>query len=98
MSGEIDKGLRLLRMQGAEYRLDGLERDVRLRIEARRADATGRQAWPMQLAVTCGSLLIGVAVAQLAGVSVMPEPLSSEVIVLSDDSAVAPSVILEGGI
>ncbi len=98
MTGEIDKGLGLLRNQGAEYRLDGLEREVRRRIEAGKAEAAGGQTWPMQLAVTCGSLLIGVFVAQLAGVSVMPEPPSSEVIVLSDDSSVAPSVILEGGI
>lgn len=99
MTGQIDKGLSLLRNQCAEYRLDGLEREVRRRIEAGKAEAAGGQTWPMQLAVTCGSLLIGVFVAQLAGVSVMPEPPpSSEIVVLSDDSAIAPSVILEGGI
>jgi hypothetical protein len=27
----------------------------------------------------------------------MPAPLNSEIVVLSDDSAVAPSVLLEGG-
>lgn len=98
MSEGIDKGLKLLRAQGLDRQLDGLERDVRLRIEARKAEAMAGPAWPVQLAVTCGALLIGVFVAQLSGVSVMPEPLSSEVIVLSDDSAIAPSVILEGGI
>jgi hypothetical protein len=98
MTGQIDKGLKLLRNQGAEYRLDGLEREVRRRIEAGKAEAAGGQTWSMQLAVTAGSLLIGVFVAQLAGVSMMPEPPSSEIIVLSDDSAIAPSVILEGGI
>jgi hypothetical protein len=98
MTDQIDRGLRRLSALGTDYRLDGLEREVRLRIEARKGDALGGPSWPVQLAVTCASLLIGVFVAQLAGVSMMPEPLSSEIIVLSDDSAVAPSVILEGGI
>ena len=51
-----------------------------------------------QLAVSCGALLLGLAVAQLAGYSLMPRPLNSELVVLSDDSAMAPSVRLEGGI
>jgi hypothetical protein len=41
--------------------------------------------------------LLGVFIAQLAGVPMMPAPLNSEIVVLSDDSAVAPSVLLEGG-
>jgi len=49
------------------------------------------------VAVTCGALLLGLAMAQFAGLGAMPEPLSSEMIVLSDDSALAPSVRLEGG-
>ena len=39
----------------------------------------------------------GLAIAQLSRLKIMPEPLSSEMIVLSDDSALAPSVRLEGG-
>jgi len=42
--------------------------------------------------------LMGLAIARMAESAIMPQPLSSELIVLSDDSAMAPSVRLEGGI
>jgi hypothetical protein len=98
MTDGLDKLLQRLSARSPGQGLDSLESDVRSRIEARKADSFGGKAWQVQLAVTCGSLLLGVFIAQLAGVSVMPEPLSSEIVVLSDDSAVAPSVILEGGL
>lgn len=98
MTDGLDKLLQRLSAQSPGQGLDSLESDVRSRIEARTADSLGGKAWQVQLAVTCGSLILGVFIAQLAGVSVMPEPLSSEIVVLSDDSAVAPSVILEGGL
>jgi hypothetical protein len=97
MMDSIDKSLQRLRAAPPGYRLDRLEADVWSQIETKKADGFGGKTWQVQLAVTCGSLLLGVVISQLAGVSMMPEPLSSEIVVLSDDSAVAPSVILEGG-
>ncbi len=47
--------------------------------------------------MTCGALLLGLAVAQFASIETMAMPLHSETIVLSDDSSFAPSVLLEGG-
>jgi hypothetical protein len=43
-------------------------------------------------------LLLGLLVAQFAGSDLMPRPLNSEIVVLSDDGQLAPSVRLEGGI
>lgn len=100
MTDRIDDLLNKLRVQPVDKDLSRLELAVWARIDGRgRVDVFGGRAWQVQLAVTCGALLLGVLVAQLAGVSMMmPEPLSSEIVVLSDDSAVAPSVLLEGGI
>jgi hypothetical protein len=98
MTDKIDTLLHRLRAHSPGNRLDTLEADVWSRIEARKADIFFGKTWQVQLLVTCGALLLGVFIAQMTGMSVMPEPLSSEIIVLSDDSAVAPSVILEGGL
>ena len=60
MTDPIDRALYRLRGHGSEYRLDGLERDVARRIAAQEAEEPGGYPWQLQLAVTCGSLLIGV--------------------------------------
>ena len=99
MDDRIDEALNRLRAEPANDRLDRLESAVWSRIEKQSgSDIFGGRALQVQLAVSCGALLLGILVAQWAGMELMPQPLSSEVIVLSDDSAVAPSVLLEGGI
>jgi hypothetical protein len=50
-----------------------------------------------QLAVVCLALFLGLAVAGIREYSGMPQRLNSEIIVLSDDGALAPSVLLGGG-
>jgi hypothetical protein len=99
MNDRIDELLNRLRAAPAADKLDRLESAVWSRIDKRsRRDIFGGRTLQVQLAVTCGALASGVLAAQFAGVSMMPEPLNSEIVVLSDDSAVAPSVLLEGGI
>ena len=99
MTHRIDEMLRRLQTAPPDQPLDRLESHVRSRIERQsRADIFGGRTLQVQLAVTCGALLLGVLVAKWAGVPMMPEALNSEIVVLSDDSAVAPSVLLEGGI
>lgn len=99
MTEKIDRILQKLKAHPADRRLDRLEADVWSRIDAGKAEIFGGKTWQVQLLVTCGAMLLGVFIAQWSGgMSLMPEPLRSEVIVLSDDSAVAPSIILEGGL
>jgi hypothetical protein len=99
MTEKIDRLLRKLQANPSDRRLDRLEADVWSRIDAGKADIFGGKAWQVQLLVTCGAMLLGVFIAQWSGgMSLMPEPLRSEIVVLSDDSSVAPSVILEGGL
>jgi hypothetical protein len=97
MTERINKLLDGLAARGPDRDLSRLESAVWERIDRRR-DAFGGRALPIQIAATCGALLMGLAIAQMAGSAIMPQPLSSELIVLSDDSAMAPSVRLEGGI
>ena len=52
----------------------------------------------MKTLITCAALAAGLMIAQFTGFDAMPRGLNSELIVLSDDSAMAPSVRLEGGI
>jgi hypothetical protein len=99
MADRIDALLDRLKAAPADQDLCGLERAVYARIQREsRADIFGGRILQVQLAVTCGALLLGLAIAQLAGYGPMPRPLNSELVVLSDDSAMAPSVRLEGGI
>ena len=95
MHDPIDAGLGRLRAASSDLELDGLESAVFARASAGRADAFGGRALQVQIAVTCGALLIGLAVAQL--VSADPQPIRSEAVVLSDDSVFAPSIQLGGG-
>jgi hypothetical protein len=96
MTDRIDELLGRLRTVPRDHELDRLESAVFSRIDARR-DAFAGRTLQVQLAVTCGALLLGLAVAQFAGIEAMTMPLHSEIVVLSDDSALAPSVLLEGG-
>jgi hypothetical protein len=98
MSERIDTLLNRLKAAPMDRDLSRLESDVWSRIDGpARTDFFGRHAFQVQLAVSCGALLLGLAIAQFTGYSPMPR-LNSEMIVLSDDSAMAPSVRLEGGI
>ena len=92
----VDELLGRLKALPRDHDLDRLESAVFARIEAQKEGFSGATL-PVQLAVTCGALLLGLAIAQFAGVSPMTNPLQSETIVLSDDSVLAPSVLLEGG-
>ncbi len=99
MDERIDHGLHRLRAAAPTARLERLEADVWSRIDAKgRWDVFGGRTLQVQLLVTCAALLLGVAVAQWAGSNLMPRGLNSEIVVLSDDSAMAPSVRLEGGL
>ena len=97
MTERLDALLNRLKSAPADHDLARLEGAVLNRIESR-GEVFGGRTLQVQLAVTCGALLLGLAVAQFAGSGLMPRPLNSELVVLSDDSAMAPSVRLEGGI
>ena len=99
MTERLDALLHELKSAPADHDLARLEGTVLNRIgQESRGDVFGGRTLQVQLAVTCGALLLGLAVTQVAGSGLMPRPLNSELIVLSDDSAMAPSVRLEGGI
>jgi hypothetical protein len=98
MTERLDALLNRLKSAPTDHDLTRLERAVLNRIGRESGDLFGGRTLQVQLAVTCGALLLGLAVAQVAGSGLMPRPLNSELIVLSDDSAMAPSVRLEGGI
>jgi len=99
MTERLDALLNRLKSAPADHDLARLEATVLSRIgRERRGDVFGGRTLQVQFAVTCGALLLGLAVAELAGAGLMPRPLNSELIVLSDDCAMAPSVRLEGGI
>ena len=96
MTDRIDELLGQLKGLSRDHELDRLESQVFSRIDSQ-ADGFAGRSFQVQLAVTCGALLLGLAVAQFTRLEAMPLPLSSEMVVLSDDSALAPSVLLEGG-
>ena len=96
MTHRVDEMLGRLRTLPRDHELDRLELAVFSRIDAQ-TDGFAGKSLQVQLAVTCGALLLGLAVAQFAGIETMAMPLHSETIVLSDDSSFAPSVLLEGG-
>jgi hypothetical protein len=99
MTERLDALLNRLKSAPLDHDLSRLEGAVLGRIgRESRGDVFGGRTVQVQLAVTCGALLLGLAVAELAGSGLMPRPLNSELIVLSDDGALAPSVRLEGGI
>jgi hypothetical protein len=96
MTHRVDEMLGRLKALPRDHELDRLESAVFAKIDAQSDGFAGRPL-QVQLAVTCGALLLGLAVAQFASIETMAMPLHSETIVLSDDSSFAPSVLLEGG-
>ena len=96
MTDRVDEMLEQLKASPRDHDLDRLEAAVFSRIESR-TDTFAGKTLQVQIAVSCGALLIGLAIAQFAGIEAMTMPLHSELVVLSDDSALAPSVLLEGG-
>ena len=97
MAHKVDEMLGRLKALPRDHELDRLESAVLSRIETG-GDGFAGNAVRVQLAVTCGALLLGLAVAQFTGIGQMAAmPLHSETVVLSDDSSFAPSVLLEGG-
>ena len=96
MTHRVDEMLGQLKALPRDHELDRLESAVFAKIDGQSDGFAGR-GLQVQLAVTCGALLLGLAVAQFAGAEMMAVPLHSETIVLSDDSSFAPSVLLEGG-
>ena len=96
MTHRVDEMLGRLKALPRDHELDRLESAVFAKIDAQSDGFAGRPL-QVQLAVTCGALLLGLAIAQFASTEMMAMPLHSETIVLSDDSSFAPSVLLEGG-
>jgi hypothetical protein len=99
MSDRIDGLLARLKAAPPDHDLSRLEAGVWSRIQGEgREGLYGRRTLAVQLAAACGALLVGLLIARVAGYESMPHVLSSEVVVLSDDSVLAPSIRLEGGI
>jgi hypothetical protein len=99
MIDRIDALLNRLKATVPDRDLNRVESAVWSRIESeKRGDLFGGKTLQIQIFVTCGALLVGLVIAQFVGEMPMPVPLNSEIVVLSDDGAVAPSVLLEGGI
>jgi hypothetical protein len=92
---DLDDLLGTLRASPANAALDGLEAGVWARVDdARRAQAAGPGGLRMQLAVAVAALAIGAVV---GGVTADRRPVRSEMVVLSEDAGLAPSVAVEGG-
>ena len=99
MADRLDAGLNRLKSAPSDCDLSRLESEVWRRIDGTRStDLFSGRTLQVQFAVSCAALLLGLAIAQLAGEGPMARVLSSEMVVLSDDGAMAPSVRLEGGI
>jgi hypothetical protein len=92
---DLDDLLGALRASPADAALDGLEAGVWARVEnVRRAQASGGGGLRMQLAVAVAALVMGAVV---GGVTAHRSPVRSEMVVLSEDAGLAPSVAVEGG-
>ena len=99
MNDRMDFMLQRLKTASGDRDLSRLESDVWRRIDAgKRRDFFGGHTVQVQLSVTCAALVAGLMIAKLTDYDAMPRALNSELVVLSDDSAMAPSVMLEGGI
>ncbi len=89
----LDELLGALRDRPVKASLDGLESAVWARIEeSRRAQGSG--GFGVQLAAVAMALALGVVV---GGVTAERRPIRSEMVVLSEDASLAPSVAVEGG-
>lgn len=96
MADNIDFLLERLAAAPPDCDLAPLESAVSRRIQQQRKAASGG-GLTVQMAVIGIALILGLVVARIGDLTVMPVTLSSEMVVLSDDSALAPSVKLEGG-
>lgn len=96
MKDPADFGLARLRRAKSDRSLNGMEDAVFIRINEGAPDFFRGHALQVQLAVSCGALLIGLAIAQAMGHGRVQQ-IRSETVVLSDDSLLAPSVSIEGG-
>jgi hypothetical protein len=92
---DLDDLLGALKASPADGGLDGLEAGVWARVEdQRRAQAVSGGGIRMQLAVAVAALAIGAVV---GGVTADRRPARSEMVLLSEDAGLAPSVAVEGG-
>jgi hypothetical protein len=90
---QLDDLLGALRDRPLEASLDGLEAGVWARVdEARRAQATGGVR--VQVAAALIALVLGAVVGHA---NADRRPVRSEMVVLSEDAGLAPSVAVEGG-
>jgi hypothetical protein len=97
MTDPVEAGLGRLRQATVDCTLDRLESAVWNRIDGQaRSDVFRGRTIQVQLAVSCAALILGILVAQIVDGRI--QPMSSETAVLSDDSGLAPSVRLAGGI
>jgi hypothetical protein len=95
MAKDLDDLLGALSVAPVDGALDDLESGVWARVEqARRAQAMAGGGMKMQLAVAVAALAMGAVV---GGVSAERRPARSEMVVLSEDAGLAPSVAIEGG-
>lgn len=95
MNDPIDGGLSRLRQSGARIDLEGLETAVWTKVDAAQGDIFRGHLVSAQIGAAAAALLLGLAIAQFTGGHAVSR---SETIVLSDDSGLAPSVRLEGGV
>jgi hypothetical protein len=95
MAKELDDLLGALRAAPMDASLEGLESGVWARVEERRrAQSMAGGGLRMQLAVAVAALAMGAVV---GGVAAERRPARSEMVVLSEDAVLAPSVAIEGG-
>ena len=96
MQSDVDYLLAQLRSRECDADLAGLEASVSARIAREQPVPNASAGWKLQLAVVGTSLLLGFAVADFRGYLSAPQRMTSELVVLSDDGALAPSVRLGG--
>jgi hypothetical protein len=98
MAKDLDELLSALKVApvhaSGESSLDGLEAGVWAKVEERRGQAMGGSSLRTQLAVAALALVMGAVVGGVAGDR---KPVRSEMVVLSEDAGLAPSVAIEGG-
>ncbi|HTI66417.1 MAG TPA: hypothetical protein VL460_02600 [Caulobacteraceae bacterium] len=95
MAKDLDDLLGALKVAPLDIALDDLESGVWQRVEERRrARATAGGGLRMQLAVAVAALAMGAVV---GGVAAEKRPARSEMVVLSEDAGLTPSVAIEGG-
>ncbi len=95
MANDIDSLLDGLRAAPSDVALDGLEGDVFERIAERRRSAGSGLG--VQVGAALAALAIGVAVGEMRVAHAPVGPGASEMALLSEDGALAPSVRLGGG-